>query len=181
MGNLKVLEWEELYWDVYELAKKIKKSDFKADMLVAVARGGWVIGRILSDILGLDNVAGLTIKFYKDIGETDNQPRLIQPLPKELLGKRILLVDDIVDTGETLRVAIDHVKARRALEVRSAVPYIKPWAKVKPDYYIKVFDSWVVFPYEYMETIKSLSNKGLEKLSSAGLNIEKIRRLLELK
>ena len=57
-----VLSWDDLFWDVVDLAKVIKKDGFRADLLVAIARGGWVVGRILSDLLGLREVAGITIR-----------------------------------------------------------------------------------------------------------------------
>ena len=150
-----VLNWDDLFWDVYELAKMIKRSGYKADLLVVIARGGWVVGRILSDLLELRNVAGITIKSYKGIG-VKKTPKIVQGIEHSLKDKKILLVDDIVDSGDTLMTALKYLREKEPADVRTAIPYVKPKAVVRPDYYIKVVDRWVVFPYEYKETISLL-------------------------
>lgn len=179
MVKLVVVDWDDLFWDVYELASKVRKSGYKPDMIVAIARGGWVIGRLLSDFLSVNEAAGLTIRFYKDIGETAEKPQIVQPLRSRLDGKRVLVVDDIVDSGETMKLAVRHVKERGAEEVRAAAPYLKPWSIYKPDYYVKVVDGWVVFPYEYVETMKALEDKikSLEELKRMGLRGDVIDKL----
>ncbi len=183
MVRLIVLDWEELYWDVFELAKKIKRSGFKPDVLVAIARGGWVIGRILSDLLEVPDVAGLTIKFYTGVDETKTKPEIVQPLVQDVNMKKVLLVDDIVDTGETLKLALEHVKERGAREVKSAAPYIKKWSPITPDYYVRVMDGWVVFPYEYTETIKALEEKieSIDELKKMGLREEIVDKIKEFR
>lgn len=183
MVRLIVLDWEELYWDVFELAKKIKRSGFKPDVLVAIARGGWVIGRILSDLLEVPDVAGLTIKFYTGVDETRTKPEIVQPLVQDVNMKKLLLVDDIVDTGETLKLALEHVKEKGAREVKSAAPYIKKWSPITPDYYVRVMDGWVVFPYEYTETIKALEEKieSIDELKKMGLREEIVDKIKEFR
>ena len=154
------LTWHQLNKDVLELGRNIVESGFKPDLLVAVARGGWVIGRMLSDILGVKRAVGITISSYEDVGKRRGGPVILQPLNINVEALRVLVVDDIVDTGATLKVAVDHVRSKGAMEVKSAAPYVKPWSAFKPDYYVKVVDKWVVFPYEYFETLESLRKLG---------------------
>ncbi len=179
MVRLVVLDWDDLYWDVHELARKIRESGYRPEMLVAVARGGWVIGRLLSDFLSVHEVAGLTIRFYRDIGETEEKPRIIQPLREAASGKKVLIVDDIVDSGETMKLAVKHVLEKGAVEVRTAAPYLKPWSMYKPDYYVRVVEGWVVFPYEYVETMKALEDKikDVEELKRMGLRADVVDKL----
>ncbi len=183
MVRLIVLDWEELYWDVFELARKIKRDKFKPDILIAIARGGWVIGRILSDLLEVSEVGGLTIRFYKGVEETMNKPAIVQPLVQDIRGKKVLLVDDIVDTGETLRLALEHVSGKGAEVIKSAAPYVKKWSPIRPDYFVKVLEGWVVFPYEYTETIKALEEKitSIEDLKKLGMKKEIVDKIKELK
>ena len=181
MTRFLILSWEDLFWDIVELGRLIKESGFKPDVLVAVARGGWVVGRVLSDLLEVEVALGLTIKFYTGIDERDRRPRIVQPLGVNLEDKNVLLVDDIVDTGETLWLARTHVLSKGASEVRTATPYVKPWARHKPDYYVKVVDKWVVFPYEYVETLKAVASEGVsfDKFAEAGLDPEVLKRLVK--
>jgi len=165
------LTWQQLNDDVLMLGKSIAESGFKPDLLVAVARGGWVIGRMLSDILGVKRAVGITISSYEDVGKRKGEPVILQPLNIDIRGLRVLVVDDIVDTGATLKVAVDHVRGKGALEVKSAAPYVKPWSTFRPDYYVRIVDKWVVFPYEYFETLESL-----RKLS--GVNAEEVMKSL---
>jgi len=154
--ELLVLTWDDLFWDVYELARIIEKSGYKADLLVVIARGGWVVGRILSDLLSLKSVAGITIKSYEGIN-VKKTPKVTQGIDTSLKGKSVLLVDDIVDSGETLETALRYLRTKEISIVKSAVPYVKPKASIKPDYYVKIIDKWVVFPYEYKETLELLN------------------------
>jgi len=180
MGSeLLVVSWDELFRDVVRLGKEIRKSGFEPNLLVAVARGGWVIGRIISDVLGLKRAAGITIAFYEEVGRAGKAPMITQPLNVDASGLKVLVVDDIVDSGATLKVAVNHVKERGAEEVRSAAPYVKPWSKFEPDYYVKRVDKWVVFPYEYFETVESLKRLGedvsVENLVKAGFDKEHLK------
>ncbi len=179
MVRLVVIDWDQLYWDVYALAGKIRESGYRPQLLVAIARGGWVVGRLLSDFLSVSEVAGLTIRFYKDIGETGEKPRITQPLGESVRGKRVLLVDDIVDTGETMKVAVSHILENGADEAKTAAPYLKPWSMFEPDYYVRVVEGWVVFPYEYVETMKALEDKieSLEELKRMGLRRDVVDRI----
>lgn len=154
--ELLVLTWDDLFWDIYELAKIIRRSNYIPDLLIVIARGGWVVGRILSDLLSLRNVAGITIKSYEGINMRKT-PRIIQGIDMPIKDKNVLLVDDIVDSGETLKIALKYLKMKKASIIKSAIPYVKPKASIRPDFYVKIIDKWVVFPYEYKETLELLN------------------------
>ncbi|MEM2735717.1 MAG: phosphoribosyltransferase, partial [Candidatus Bathyarchaeia archaeon] len=109
MGFL-VLSWDEVYDLCIRLADKIRGSGFSPDVIVGIARGGWIPARVLSDLLDNPNVMNMRIQFYIDIGKTDKKPTIVQPLDESIRGKAILIVDDVADTGSSLRVAIEHAK-----------------------------------------------------------------------
>ena len=165
------LEWNELYADVIKLGISIIKSGFKPDLIVAIARGGWVIGRLLSDVLDIDNVASIRIRFYKEISETLKEPILEQPIGVNVENKKVLIVDDVVDTGKTIEFAKRYINTLSPSEVKCATLYKKPWAKITPDYYVREVDKWIVFPYEKCEFMRVVINQNLMSLKNA---IEKL-------
>jgi len=146
--------WNKIDRMCEELAKKIKKSGFEPDLIVGIARGGWVPARILSDILNNKSIASIGVVFYKGIGTTARKPELTHKLPVNIKGKRILMVDDVADTGESLVFA--KKKLTGAKEVKVATLHMKPWSKFKPDFYINTTDAWLVYPWERRETLRKL-------------------------
>lgn len=161
MVNVKFLvpSWNDIYDMSLKLAIKIDESGFKPQMIIGIARGGWVVARLLSDFLDVFQVASLRVEFYKDIYETEQKPVISQPLSTSVNGLNVLLTDDVADTGLSLIVARDHVLNAGAKEVRIATLYYKPWSRVKPEYYVAETDAWVIFPHEIRETMEKLTRK----------------------
>jgi len=173
--KLLVLTWDEFVGDVLQLARKLSGARF--DALAAVARGGLVAARLLSDLLGVKRVASLAIEYYEGVGERAKSPRLVGSLNFDVRGMKVLVVDDVADTGETLKLAVEYVRGAGAREAASCTVYVKPWCKFKPDYYARVVEGWVVFPYEHVETASYLLSRGwsFERLTAQGLS----KRVLE--
>ena len=146
------MTWETSVDYCEKLAKMI---DFRPDIIVGISRGGLVPARILSDILNV-KILILGIKFYKNIGETSDKPTITQDLPK-IEGKKILIVDDIADSGKSLLAATEYLKGN---ELRTATLHYKTTSKFKPDYYIEIADAWIVYPWERHETGRLLKSKG---------------------
>jgi hypoxanthine phosphoribosyltransferase len=148
--------WDELFTDTVKLAEIVESSGFKPDVIVAIARGGWIIGRLLSDFMDQPNVTDIRVEFYKDIYVTEPKPRITQPIGVDIKGLKVLVADDVADTGESLTVTVEYLKSLGAEEVKIATIYVKPWSKIKPDYYVKETDAWIIFPHEVKETISKL-------------------------
>ncbi len=161
-----VLKWSEFYRDILKLSKKIKKDNYKPDIIVAIARGGWVVGRILSDILEVNQVTDLHITFYTNIYSTLKEPVILEGIGKDVRNKKILVADDVSDTGESLLKSIDYLKSFSPLVIKTATVYVKPWTKLIPDYYTKIIDKWIIYPYEVKETIMKLKNKWVNENKS---------------
>ncbi|MGB9728890.1 MAG: phosphoribosyltransferase [Thermoprotei archaeon] len=155
--------WDELFFDTVKLSEKILMQNYQADAIVAIARGGWIVGRLLSDLLEQPNLINLRIEFYDSIGRTKSDPKIVQPIATNIKGLRVLIVDDVVDTGITLLKAVQHVIELGASEVKTATIYYKPWARIKPDFYVKITTSWILFPHEIKESIKILYNRWHKK------------------
>ena len=164
--------WDDFYFKVLELARMIEASGFKPDVIVGVARGGWIVARLLSDFLGNPNLANVRVEFYSDVAKHGEKPVVTQPLSVEVKGLKVLIADDVADTGRSLEEVRRHVEERGASEVRLATVYYKPWSVIKPDYYVKETTKWIVFPHEVKETLVSLLKHWLRE----GVNEEEARR-----
>lgn len=176
-----VISWSQLFHDTLELARKITLSNYKPEKLVIIVRGGLVIGRILSDLLQVKDILNVPVSFYRGIGSTIEKPIIKEKIAEASIeNKSILIVDDIVDTGETLTAVQNYLIKYKPKEIRSATPYVKPWAKVYPTYYVKVVKDWIVFPYELRETIESLSTDEIGFLGLDSKTFEEIRTLIDM-
>src|SRR5215467_7114053 len=151
--------WDQIYNMTVGLAKEIRKSDFSPQVIVGVSRGGWPPARIMSDLLENQNVANMKVVFYKDIGERNKRPVITQPVTAQVRGKRVLVVDDVSDTGHSLRVVYRHLRAKRVKDVKVCTLYLKPGSVFTPEYYAKKTSKWVIFPWERLESVRLISKK----------------------
>jgi len=148
------MSWDATIEYCEELAERTGR--YKPDMIIGISRGGLVPARILSDILGIKKVGIIGITFYRKAGETNESPEIVQELCMDIKGKKILLVDDIADTGKSLVVAKDYLESKEAGEIKVATIHYKPNSIFKPDYYVGTTTAWVVYPWECKETEREL-------------------------
>ena len=141
------------------LAQRIKKSGFNPEVIVGVSRGGWPPARIMSDLLENSHVANMRVEFYKDIGVRSKKPRITQPVTAEVTGKRVLVVDDVSDTGHSLKAVANHLEQKKAKAVKVCTIYMKPHSIFKPDFFAKTTSKWIIFPWERLEAIRLISKK----------------------
>jgi len=163
-----ILRWDDVIRLSLKLARKVSASEFKPDVIVALLRGGLVPARILSDVLGVYKLFIVGVAFYVDVGIHASKPVITQPLNANLGGSNVLIVDDVADTGKSLIVAKEHVKSMGAGSIKIATLHKKPWSEIEPDYFVSETNAWIVYPWEYVEVIKSLESK----LSSEALSEE---------
>ena len=143
--------WNDFEDDCINLSKKI--NDIKIDKIIAISRGGLVASRILSDLLSV-KISHISISSYKNL-QQDKEP-LISDVPHgNLKGKILLIVDDVSDSGKTLKRAIKYFRDLKVQKVYTAAAYIKPHTIQMPDFWIKKTTSWIIFPYELKETAKA--------------------------
>ncbi len=166
--------WDYLYELCLELAEMIERSGFKPDLIVGIARGGWIPARLLSDFLSNPNITSIKVEFYVGIGETMNEPVVTQDIPVDVRNLKVLVVDDVADTGKSLKLVKEKLESMGANEVRVATIYYKPWSIFKPDFYVKTTDAWIIFPHELKEAIEIL----YKKFKIEGRSVEDLRKLL---
>jgi hypoxanthine phosphoribosyltransferase len=187
--EFEIPSWNQIYGSLLNLSEAVRKSGFEADLIVGVSRGGWIPARIMSDLLGNLNLANVTAEFYVGVAETRQEPSITQPVSASVDGKKVLVVDDLADTGKSLKLVTSHLKSQGASEVKIAIIYYKPWSITVPDYYEKETRRWIVFPWEQKETVKKIVEKFMdagrtveeakEKLISSGLNREHVELFIK--
>jgi hypoxanthine phosphoribosyltransferase len=185
-AEFEVPTWSQIYAMLVSQAEKIRCSGFKSDVIVGLTRGGWVPARVLSDSLEIHALATVGVEFYLGVSETISKPVLTQGVSLDVRGKKVLLVDDVTDTGGSLRLAIEHLEQRGVGEVQVATVYRKPLSVITPEFYEKETQCWVVFPWEVKETLKNILRKHggsvkvvAEKLVKAGLPIQLVEEFLK--
>ncbi|MCQ9343732.1 phosphoribosyltransferase [Corynebacterium sp. 153RC1] len=151
-----VLTWEGFGTASRELAQQIVDSGFTPDIIVAVARGGLVPAGALSYSMGVKLSDAINVEFYTDVHETLPDPVLLEPLldTNSIKGKRLLVVDDVADSGRTLALVLKLLEGYGS-EVRSAVVYAKSASEVDPDYVWRRTDEWIVFPWSALPPVTS--------------------------
>ncbi|HXW38045.1 MAG TPA: phosphoribosyltransferase family protein, partial [Nitrososphaerales archaeon] len=92
------------------------------------------------------------------------KPKVVSTLTEEVAGKTVLVVDDLVDEGDTLRTVVKHLSSKNPRSIRTAVLFRKPWSSVTPDYYLETLDEWVVFPWEKGEVERALKKRSPSRL-----------------
>lgn len=143
-----ILTWEGFGAAQRELAQQIVDSGYEPEIIIAVARGGLLPAGALSYSMGVKLSDAINVEFYTDVHETLPDPVLLEPLldVDSIDGRRLLVVDDVADSGRTLHLVLELLD-RHGAEVRSAVLYAKSASVISPDYVWKRTDEWIVFPW----------------------------------
>ena len=143
-----VLTWEGFGSASRELTQQILDSGFAPDILLSITRGGLLPAGAIAYAMDTKNLHIINVEFYTGVGERLPMPVLLPPVPVavDLSGQKVLIVDDVADTGETLRMVRDFCAAHVA-ETRVAVVYEKPRSVVKADYVWRYTDQWISFPW----------------------------------
>lgn len=153
---------EDLTWDMFgsatrELAEQIAASGWIPDIVVAVARGGLTVAGALSYALGVKNCGAINVEFYTGVDSRLDVPVVLPPSMNlvEVKDLRVLIADDVADTGHTLRL-VHEVLSQHVAESRTAVLYHKPQSTIVPNYAWKRTDEWINFPWSALPPVADL-------------------------
>ena len=91
--EFEVPSWEQIYELLLSLANRIRKANFRPDVIVGISRGGWPPARIMSDLLENPELANVKAEFYLGVAETKGEPVITQPVSVSVMGKKVLVVD----------------------------------------------------------------------------------------
>ncbi|HJX06347.1 MAG TPA: phosphoribosyltransferase family protein, partial [Candidatus Nanoarchaeia archaeon] len=106
-----------------------------------------------SDYLDIGIMASVGAKSYANT-EKKGKPVIVEKLGVDITGLRALVVDEVVDSGETLAVLKEYFSSFKPKELKYATLHYKPWSKHKPDYYAAESKDWIVYPWGVVENNK---------------------------
>lgn len=147
----KLVSWEEIVGWARDLSKKIKESNYRPDVVVAIARGGFVPARLVCDFLMIENLVSIQSQHWTEAAKVEEKAIIKYPFKLDLSNSKVLIVDDIVDTGDSVLLAKEFIRKNwNVSDIRVAVlQWISPVAKFKPDYYSVEVREWVWFQYPW--------------------------------
>ena len=162
MSEHEVLSWELFGTAARELAAAVTADGFAPDLILAIARGGLFVAGALGYAREVKNVHLTNVEFYTGENERLPMPVMLPPVPNsvDLSGARVLIADDVADTGETLRLVRDFC-AEHVAEARCAVVYQKPHSTVECEYVWRRTDRWIDFPWTNPEPAPDLPTLAL--------------------
>ncbi|ARD46119.1 phosphoribosyltransferase family protein [Colwellia sp. PAMC 21821] len=162
MADKQYLTAQSLLEDSYELARMVLDSNFVPTFIVAIWRGGAPIGIAVQEFLAVhgiksDHIAIRTSSYAAGIDQQQREVRVhsLNYLVNNIQSHdKLLLVDDVFDTGRSIEAIIDELKKQTRLnmpeDIRIAVPYYKPSRNVTnrvPDYFIHETSDWLKYPH----------------------------------
>lgn len=143
-----VLTWSLFGTAVRDLATAIARDGYRPEVMLGIARGGLPLAAGLAYALDVKETATINVEFYTGVGSRLPEPVVLPPSVDlaELSGRRVLVVDDVADTGRTLAVVVRLCREAGA-DPRSVVVYRKPTTRLEPEYSWKDTDRWIDFPW----------------------------------
>jgi len=175
---VKLVRWSDVVEWSRKLSEQIIKDGFQPDVIVAIARGGVTPARLLCDYLGVMDLLTIKVEHWVETAGHLEDAIVKYPFTADLSGKKVLLVDDICDTGRSIIVSKEYIeKNNKPKELRVAtMQYIKPVAQTEPDYYVDIVEDWVwyMYPWNYIEDSINLIKKILQEDPKTPLKITEL-------
>ena len=158
MSERERLTYEKFGEGVRELAQQVADSGYEPDIILAIARGGLIIGGGLGYALGVKNTFTMSVEFYTGVNERLPMPVVLPPVPNQvdLTGAKVLVADDVADTGATLAL-VKAFCAGHVADVRCAVLYEKPHSVIKPEFVWRRTDKWIEFPWSVLPPVTGVA------------------------
>ena len=173
-----VPSWKDMHEMAEGAAEQIKKSAFHPDIIIGLSRGGLVPARLFADLLHVKEVYTINVDHWGLTATMDGSAKLTQKLNVDISGKKVLVVDDITDTGQSIDLAKKHVEELKPGEVKTAALMNLKTSKFVPDYYgIEREWAWYIFPWNYKEDLVNLIK---EVVKEEKKNREEIKKELHV-
>jgi hypoxanthine phosphoribosyltransferase len=158
------MDWGLFHSLSKKVADKIVELGYDADFIVGLARGGWVLSRVLCDFLGIKDLVSLKVEHWGITATPNGKAQIKYPFSIDLSGRKVLVVDDITDTGDSMMVAVDYIRTLNPEEIRTATLRHIKGSKFVPDFYGDEIEwRWVIFPWNYTEDMCNILPKVLQK------------------
>ncbi len=154
----RIVSFQEVHEKVRLVAEKVKASGYDPTTIVGLARGGWVPARLMCDFLGITDLVSLKVEHWLETGKTKDEATIRYPLITSMRGKRLLVVDDITDTGKSLLTSLEHLKELEPDDMKVGVMQYITQSTIKPDYYAEEVAEWFwfIYPWNWVEDTSTL-------------------------
>lgn len=173
-----IISWSEVYRLSRHLAERVMASGYRPDVIVAIGRGGYVPARLLCDFLHSMALTSIKVEHYAQ--GAHRQPRAVvrYRLGIDVHDLRLLVVDDVNDSGDTFDVVRDYLATQRPREVRTAVMHNKQTTHFSVDYYAKRIRTWrwLIYPWALIEDLTGFLHRMSPPPSSAADAADCLRR-----
>ncbi|MFA5016495.1 MAG: phosphoribosyltransferase [Methylobacter sp.] len=173
-----LITWEDVYSLCRRLAQQLRQENFRIDVIVAIARGGYIPGRLLSDMLGIHDLTAFKIEHYQGAYK-QHEAYVKYPLNADINGRNVLLLDDVCDSGDTFTVGVEHLgHCGEANELRTAAMHLKTVSSYIPDFYAETVSEWrwLIYPWAVNEDLSSMLAKMRLDNTDTGLLQQEIKR-----
>jgi len=164
-----VVDWNYAYDLCRDVSKEIKDGGFMPDIVVGVARGGWYLARVLCDFFLLKDLFSLKMEHWgvtaTITGVAEMKYGLDDAARQKLREKKVLIADDITDTGDSLKLVVEYVKSLGAKDVKTATLHHKTSSSFIPNFYGELVKEWrwVIYPWSIHEDMMELVEKVIAK------------------
>lgn len=148
----RIVSLQEVYALTYQLARDIMKTNTRFDLVVAIARGGMLPGRLICDFLNIGDLTSLQIRHYTQGAQQLESADILDPVRRSLEGRKVLLIDDVNDSGKTLHEAVNHINAKNPSHLKTAVIHEKQNDLFRADFVAKRLDEWKWLIYQWAAT-----------------------------
>ncbi len=161
MSERELMTWDDLGVGARMLAEAVAADGYRPDVILGIARGGLLVAGAVAYALGVKNTFTMNVEFYTGIDERLEMPMILPPVPElvDFESTRVLVADDVADTGETLKL-VKQFCADKVGEVRCAVLYEKPRSAVRCEYVWRRTDQWITFPWSAEEPVQEPLHSG---------------------
>jgi hypoxanthine phosphoribosyltransferase len=154
----KIVSFDEVYEMVKKVAQKIKTSEYKPTSIVGLARGGWIPARLMCDFLGITDLISLKVEHWLETGKTKDEATVKYPITSSMVGKKLLIFDDITDTGKSLITTQEHLKKLNPDDIKIGVMQYLSESHCIPHYYAEKVTTWFwfIYPWNWIEDTSTL-------------------------
>ncbi|HUU76214.1 MAG TPA: phosphoribosyltransferase [Methanoregulaceae archaeon] len=162
---VELISWKKSYHLAKKLSELIRTSGYQPEIVIAIGRGGYVPARVVCDYLLIDRLTSIKIEHWGVAAEIKDQAIIRYPLAIDIRDYKVLVIDDVTDTGETLQACTGYLEEFKPGEIRTGVLQHKISSSFTPDYFADLVRQWhwIVYPWAIFEDMTGFCEKILTR------------------